>query len=43
MNLLVPEIFDLVEKVKNKADKIQVLRQNENCRKEQITLDLVVG
>jgi hypothetical protein len=29
MNLLVPEILDLVEKTKNKADKVQVLRQNE--------------
>jgi len=29
MNLLVPEILDLVEKTKSKADKVQVLRQNE--------------
>jgi len=29
MNLLVPEILDLVEKTKNKADKVQVLKQNE--------------
>ncbi len=29
MNLLVPEILDLVEKTKNKADKVLVLRQNE--------------
>jgi hypothetical protein len=29
MNLLVPEILDLVEKTKNKADKVTVLRQNE--------------
>lgn len=29
MNLLVPEILDLVEKAKSKADKIQVLKQNE--------------
>ena len=29
MNLLVPEVLDLVEKAKNKADKVQVLKQNE--------------
>lgn len=29
MNLLVPEILDLVEKTKSKADKVQVLKQNE--------------
>lgn len=29
MNLLVPEILDLVEKTKTKADKVQVLKQNE--------------
>jgi len=29
MNLLVPEILDLVEKTKNKADKVKVLKQNE--------------